>query len=167
MARNDKTIKSRTEKTYIDTQTGEVLSEETTTTFKVPQEPEFVKVYTEAMTARGLRDHHMTMIFFLVRKMTYDNMICLTPGARVRIGEAMGIQQATFRNYLNALLEKDVFRRTGHGEFMVNPTLIARGKFDEIQPRIERYYEIERVKTQKGREPGKVKGQGNLELVAD
>jgi len=164
MANNAKTIKHRTEKTTIDKQTGEVLSEETTTTYRFAQEPAFVKVYTEAMTELGLKSHHATMVHHLGHKMEYDNMLYLTPGMRVRMSEAMGIQVNTFNNYLNALLGLDVLRRIGHGEFMVNPTLVAKGKFEEIQPRFKKYYQIKQVKTQKGRAP---KPKEEAETVAE
>lgn len=164
MASNGKTIKHRTEKTIIDKQTGEVLSEETTTTYKFAQEPDFVKVYTVAMTELGLKAHHATMVHHIGQKMDYENMLYLTPGMRVRMGEAMGIQVGTFNNYLNALLGLDVLRRLGHGEFMVNPTLVARGKYEDIVPRIKKYYTIKQVKTQKGRTP---KPKEEAETVAE
>lgn len=153
MASDKKTVKKRTETIITDHTTGEVLNESSTTVFKVPQEPDFVKVYVDAFADIGLRDHHVTLLFQLVRKMTYENVIALTPGARVRIGEKLKIQQQTFRNYLGVLLEKDVFRRIGHGEFMVNPTYIARGKFEETEARQKTYYAIKQVKTKKGRTP--------------
>jgi hypothetical protein len=153
MARDKKTVKNRTETIITDHKTGEVLSQESTVTYKVPQEPDFVKVYIESFTDMGLRDHHVTLLFQLVRKMNYENVIALTPGARVRIGEKLKIQQQTFRNYLAVLLEADIFRRIGHGEFMVNPTYIAKARFEENVARQKIYYKIKQVKTKKGRTP--------------
>ena len=154
MANGNKTVKNRTEKTVVDLQTGEAVSQETTTTFKVSSEPDFVKVYVEPLADLvKLKGHHLMLLFQLARKLTYEGVVYLTPGGRIRIGEAIGIQPQTFRNYLNDLLEFDVIRRTGHSEFMVNPTIIARGQYQEIEARQQTYYKIERVKTKKGREP--------------
>lgn len=153
MPRSDKkTFKSRTETTTIDRQTGEVLNEQTTTTYKVPVEPDFVKLYIEAFTDElKLNGLHVMQIFHMVRRMNYENVITLTPGARVRICEAMGMSTSTFSNYLNDLLAKDVFRRIGHGEFIANPKYISRGKYEPV--RQDLYYKIERKKTRKGRTP--------------
>jgi hypothetical protein len=154
MASGKKTVKNRTEMTVTDHTTGEALSSEKTVTYRVPREPDFVKVYTgafkEVVTKKGC---HLAMFMLLVDKMGYENEIGLTPAGRVRICEALGIQAQTFRNHLNDLLERDVLRRTSHGEFIVNPTYIARGEFEKILPRIEAYNKIGRVKTKKGRAP--------------
>lgn len=166
MARSDqKTIRSRTETTTVDKQTGEVLNEQSTTTYKVPVEPEFVKLYVEAFTDElRLNGLHAQQIFHMVRRMDYDNVITLTPGARVRICEALRITVGTFNNYLNTLLEKDVFRRIGHGEFIANPKYISRGKYEPA--RQELYYKIPRVKTKPGRAPA-AKNQQEMDLTAE
>lgn len=153
MARNDtKTIKTRTERMVTDHTTGEILKEESTQTYKIPAEPDFVKLYIEAFTDElRLNGLHVMQIFHMVRRMNYENVITLTPGARVRISEAMGMSTSTFSNYLNDLLAKDVFRRIGHGEFVANPKYISRGKYEPV--RQDLYYKIERKKTRKGRTP--------------
>lgn len=166
MANRNKTVKNRTEHTIADLNTGQAVRHESTVTYKVAQGPDFVKVFIEAFTDElKLNGLHVMQIFHMARRMDYENVITLTPGARVRISEAMGMKVGTFRNYLNDLIELDVFRRISHGEFMMNPRYIAMGKFEEIEKRQERYYKIERVKTKEGRKPGQVKNQGNLELM--
>lgn len=167
MARaRDKTIRNRTETTVTDLTTGEAVRHEQTTVYRVPGEPEFVKLYIEAFTDElKLNGLHVMQIFHMVRRMDWNNVIVLSPGARVRICEALGMQVGTFNNYLNDLLDKDVFRRIGHGEFVANPKYIMIGKYEPT--RQELYYKIPRVRTRTGRKPGARKNQGALELVVE
>lgn len=152
MARGDKTIRHRTETTTVDGQTGEALRHESTVTYRVPGEPPFVKVYFEAFADELLLNGlHVMQIIHMVRRMDFDNVITLTPGVRVRISEALNMTVGTFNNYLNTLLEKDVFRRIGHGEFVANPKYISKGGY--VPARQDLYYKIARVKTRKGRTP--------------
>lgn len=166
MAQSDrKTVKNRTETRLVDQSTGEVLFSESTATYKVANGDAFVKLHTGAVIEIDLNGMHWRQLFQLLDRMDFDNVIALTPAARVRISEALKMSIGTFGNYLNDLMEKNVLRRTGHGEFMVNPRYFARGTATEIEQRQERYDKIKRVKTREGRKPEPKPDQGNLELM--
>lgn len=159
-----KTVRHRTENTVTDATTGEILSHESSTTYKVASESDYVKMYVEPMAELKLKPHLLALIYQMSRKLDYDNVVALTPGMRARFCEELKIQSQTFRNYLNDLLERDVFRRIGQGEFMANPKFMSKSKPQELDKRQEQYYSIRRVKTQKGRLPGQTKGQERFEF---
>ncbi|MNC32465.1 hypothetical protein D3C75_808200 [compost metagenome] len=148
---NSKVVSIRRETVQLDHQTGEVTKEASTNVFRLPAEPPYVKLYAHDLTQiLKLKDHHAVMILELVRKIDYDNLISLTPSARSRIAEKLGVKDQTFRNYLNELVKADVIRRLGHNEFEANPTLFARGDWAAIYER-QRAFTMTVSYTQKGR----------------
>lgn len=168
MPRSDrKTVKTHKETLVIDKATGEELASESTITYQVVNGAGFVKLHTAAVAELRLIGLHWQQLFQLLDRMDFENVVALTPAARVRISETLKMSVGTFGNYLNDLMEHNVLRRTGHGEFMVNPRYFARGTAQEIEVRQKRYDKIKRVKTKEGRKPGQTKNQGNLDLVTD
>lgn len=135
-SKGGKVLNFQRETTEVDRQTGEITKETTTNVYKMPSEPPYVKLYIEDLShLLNLKDHHAALILELIKKMDFENVITLTPSARDRISEKLKIQAQTFRNYLNELLKRDVFRRIGHNEFKANPELFARGSWTEIYER--------------------------------
>ncbi|MNL24015.1 hypothetical protein D3C87_1454330 [compost metagenome] len=107
-----------------------------------------------------LKDHHALLILELIRKMDFDNIITLTPSSRERISDKLGIQGQTFRNYLNALVKRDIFRRIGHNEFQANPHLFARGAWADVYERQQAFRMVvtyspkgKKIDTQIGEDP--------------
>lgn len=124
----------RTDRTVASADTGEVVSYETLTVSRLPVEPPFVKMYLDDLgrvldLPGGPRD----ILYALVRKMDYDGVISLTAAARQRICDAHGIKPQTFANYLQALMKADVIRMAGRGEFVMNPSLFARGAWEDVR----------------------------------
>lgn len=59
-------------------------------------------------------------------------MITLTSRSKKEIAERVGIKTQTFDNYLRKLVDAEIFKRIGRGEYQVNPTLFARGDWTDI-----------------------------------
>lgn len=64
--------------------------------------------------------------------MDYENMITLTSRSKKEIAERVGIKMQTFDNYLRKLVDAEIFKRIGRGEYKVNPNLFARGDWTDI-----------------------------------
>lgn len=116
--------------------TGEIHKVDKTNIYNLPSEPPFIKIYLEDI-ARILDLPHgpQTVLIALIRKLDYEGMISITPSARERIAKSLNIKVVTLNNYLTTLVDSEVLRRVGRGEYEVNPNLMSKGDWVETQKR--------------------------------
>ena len=112
---------------------GTVKQEQQQKIIQFPNEPPFIKLYIEDLTAilklpNGTKD----LLYSLLMKMDYENIVTLTSRSKKEIAERVGIKIQTFDNYLRKLVDAEVFKRIGRGEYKVNPNLFARGDWGNI-----------------------------------
>lgn len=120
----------------VNHETGQILHEEKTNVVRLPQEPPFVKLYLEDVAkVLELPQGPQSLLLALVRKLDFDGMISLTPTARDRISDTLKIKVTTFNNYLTTLVEREVLKRVGRGEYEMNPHLLAKGDWQAVQKR--------------------------------
>ena len=112
---------------------GTVKQEQQQKIIQFPNEPPFIKLSIEVLTAilklpNGTKD----LLYSLLMKMDYENIVTLTSRSKKEIAERVGIKIQTFDNYLRKLVDAEVFKRIGRGEYKVNPNLFARGDWGNI-----------------------------------
>ena len=125
--------------TVID-ENGTVRQKENIKIIQFPNEPPFIKLYIEDLTAvlklpNGTKD----LLYVLLMKMDYENIITLTSRSKKEIAERVGIKIQTLDNYLRKLVDSGIFKRIGRGEYKVNPNLFARGQWTEISRQREEW----------------------------
>ena len=121
------------ETTQVVDENGMVKQKQQTNLVQFPNEPPFIKLYIEDLTAilklpNGTKD----LLYSLLMKMDYENIVTLTSRSKKEIAERVGIKIQTFDNYLRKLVDAEVFKRIGRGEYKVNPNLFARGDWGNI-----------------------------------
>ena len=121
------------ETTKLVDEDGNIKQQQHTNIIQFPNEPPFIKLYIEDLTAilklpNGTKD----LLYSLLMKMDYENMITLTSRSKREIAERVGIKIQTFDNYLRKLVDAGIFKRIGRGEYKVNPNLFARGDWTNI-----------------------------------
>ena len=121
------------ETTTVTNEDGTIKQHQQTNIIQFPKEPPFIKLYIEDLTAilklpSGTKD----LLYSLLMKMDYENMITLTSRSKKEIASRVGIKIQTFDNYLRKLVDAKIFKRIGRGEYQVNPTLFARGDWTDI-----------------------------------
>lgn len=120
----------------VDNETGEIRYEEKSNIVRLAQEPPFIKLYLEDIARiLDLPQGPQAVLLALVRKLDWEGMISLTPSSRERISNALKIKVVTFNNYLTTLVEREVLRRVGRGEYEMSPHLMAKGDWQIIQKR--------------------------------
>lgn len=115
------------------TKEGIVREEENLRIARLPQESPFIKMYVEDLTAvlklpAGTKD----LLYCLLMKMDYENVITLTSRSKKEIAQKVGIKIQTFDNYLKKLVESGIFIRFARGEYKVNPKFFARGEWNKV-----------------------------------
>jgi Firmicute plasmid replication protein (RepL) len=121
------------ETTTVTNEDGTIEQKHHTNIIQFPNEPPFIKLYVEDLTAIfKLPDGTKDLLYSLLMKMDYENMITLTSRSKKEIAERVGIKIQTFDNYLRKLVDAEIFKRIGRGEYKVNPNLFARGDWTDI-----------------------------------
>lgn len=165
MGRSAKVVQLSTRET-VNAETGQVLRTEHESVLRLPQEPEYIKLYLQDLsTLLDVPAGPQSVLMALVRKLDYEGIITLSPASRERIATALNIKVHTLANYITALCDKGILRRTGRGEYEMNPHLMARGNWSDILKRRATFQMIVTYRADGTRTiTGGVETQGELPL---
>ncbi|WP_417216047.1 replication/maintenance protein RepL [Alcanivorax sp.] len=122
------------EKTTIDKNTGEVLSEEKSKVVRIPSEPSFIKLYVEDISKLyNLPRGTDKLLFELLKHMSYEGQICLNSGMKRIISEKLNIQNTrTIDNNLSRFVKSNILDRVETGVYIANPNLFGKGSWADI-----------------------------------
>lgn len=117
-----------------DTNTGEVLSDKTSTTvIEFPKEPSYVKLYIEDLCLlKGLNNPDQALLRLLLIRLDYDGYVTLSSRSREAIANTLGVTTKTLRNRLNRLVKSTLIKPTAQNEYMVNPNYFAKGSWKSV-----------------------------------
>ena len=133
MPREQKKIQKIHEKEFISQETGEVLASQTDTTYLIPTEPEFVKVYLQDIIyLHDMPTSYHAVLYELLKIMDYDNMISVTLGWKKRTAIKLDLNVGTVGNIISKLKQSNILERTDVGDYRANPSLFAKGKWIDI-----------------------------------
>jgi hypothetical protein len=134
---SSKKITKITETHLTDISTGEVLSKAEQQTYRIPQEPAYVKFYLEDIGhIHGLTKAESDVLFCLSRLIGWDGIVSISKTRFEKsIQPLIGIKHQTFKNTISKLVSKGIFTRAGRGELEANPFLFAKGEWSEVYKR--------------------------------
>ncbi len=132
-----KRITQVTETHLTDISTGEVLSTSEQQTYRLPQEPAYVKFYLEDIGhIHGLSKAESDVLFCLSRLIGWDGIVSISKTRFEKsIQPQISIKYQTFKNVISKLVSKGIFSRAGRGELEANPYLFAKGEWSEVYKR--------------------------------
>lgn len=120
----------------VNHETGQVVRDERERVLRLPQEPEYVKLYMKDLAhVLNIPVGPQGVLLALIRKMDWEGIISVTAASRERIAASLGIKVHTVANYITVLCQHEILRRIGRGEYEVNPHLMAKGDWSEILKR--------------------------------
>lgn len=126
-----------------DKHTGELEQISSEKVSYLPTEPPYVKLYLEDIAKlHGLTKSNSEVMHALFTKMDYEGIITLVSSSKQRIADSLGIRVQTINNTLQSLLKSDIIRRVGRGEFMFNPSIIAKGDWQSILKNRDKYIQL-------------------------
>ena len=138
-------------RTHLDTNTGEVLKEEKTNVVRLPQEPEFIKLYlADINKIFDLPKGCSPVLYEILKKMNYEGQIILNKYVKEECAKNANIVLSSFNNCITDLVKKDIIKRLGTGVYVANPHLFGKGSWAEISKQREFYLTVKY--TSKGKE---------------
>jgi len=119
--------------TIVDRNSGEVISEAATVRSS-STEPDFVKMYLHDVgrLCNLKKDTNKTLLA-LLRKMNYDNEVVLASTIKKELAEALKIKINTLEHAIGDLVKSGILYRVANNHYEINPLLIAKGSWKDIQ----------------------------------
>lgn len=120
--------------TIIDEQTGEILKTTNVESAYVASEPPYVKMYIDdIMRLKEMPGAAGKVLNVLVSNMSYGNVVVLLIDIKKLIMQATGLSIHTVNKSIAQLHKANILIRKGKSVYIVDPTLFARGKWDDIK----------------------------------
>jgi hypothetical protein len=129
-----KKISQIVEKANVNFETGEIKNETKVTVFQVNREPDYVKLYLKDIALLNeLPKGETGILFHLVTKMDYNGIVILISSTKKIIANELGISQNTVKAAVSHFVKKKIIIRVDRGLYRLNPFLIAKGDWSNIQ----------------------------------
>lgn len=125
--------------TTVDVTTGEILNQQATVRKKVATEPDYIKVYYQAMMAvNNIAEIPLDFLLALSAQIGYSNgervLFFNNKTTRNSIADLCHIGDNMVQKYIKRCVNKGVlFTTPDRGTYEVNPWLIAKGKWENIR----------------------------------
>lgn len=107
---------------------GERTRREIDYSYRIPVEPEFVKMYVDDVASLNhITGVHRAILCFMASLMDYDNKVVLSPEERKRWQVELGVAQSTVNNAISHLIRRGHIKKNGSGEYIVCPSMFSKG----------------------------------------
>lgn len=143
-----------TERMVFDKETGELI-EHTEDKYKVVSiEPNYVKLYIDAMSCFITGEEvgmETNLLLEMAKRMTYandaaPNQVAMVGSIKKGIAKQLNTSVSSIDVILNRLIKKDLIRRVGRGVYELNPIIFAKGPWSSIR-KIQIEWSEEGIKT--------------------
>lgn len=127
-----KVIKQSTE-TTIDSKTGEILEVTDRKEYKIPKEPDYIKLYIQDISFL-MNLPNNDVLFCLLKKMNYDGEVIIIKPIAEEICQLANLKNTEyFYKIIKKYCEKNILIKKDRGLYLMNPYYFGRGKWEDIQ----------------------------------
>jgi Firmicute plasmid replication protein (RepL) len=113
---------------------GELKEMKQSQVFSVEREPDYVKLYVDdVMKLSDIPKSASSVLFAIVRRMSYTNDIALYAPIKREIEAELGIKEVTLKKAIDLFIDKSILFRKARGLYTINPYLFGRGKWEDIK----------------------------------
>jgi hypothetical protein len=129
-----KLVSTTTNETY-DKETDEITKISQTKTNKGRlQEPDYVKLYLDDIEVLfRLPKNASNVLYSFLKRMSYKGVIYTNIAMKTEICKELQLKNVkSIDNHIAILVKQDIVKRVDRGTFIINPNLIAKGKWQDI-----------------------------------
>jgi len=136
-----KTINNLVVNTTIDNQTGEVIETQSSVSFKVEKEPDFVKLYLrDIVSLNNLPSGMSKILMLIIRQMNYNNVVVLISHTKDLICDELNVSRSYVNKCINEFNKKGILIRVVNPRtykemrsvYMLDPNLVGKGSWSDI-----------------------------------
>lgn len=129
-----KRITYQSSKSIIDSETGQIIEDVTIKQQIVNNEPAYVKMYiNDIVRLNNLPGASGKVLNVLVKNMSYANIVVLIKAIKDMILQETGLPINTINKSITQLTEVGILIRKERSVYIVDPTLFAKGKWEDIK----------------------------------
>lgn len=140
MSSEVKKINQLFEKSIVDGETGEILSQEINTAYTIPKEPDYIKLYIrDILYLQDMPENLTPFLMSLVKRMTYassdwGNCVVLNAAIRKVIQKECGYKaRQTVYNNTRKLIQGGILKEIVKDVYQLNPYIFGRGEWKDIE----------------------------------
>lgn len=140
MSSEVKKINQLFEKSIVDGETGEILSQEINTAYTIPKEPDYIKLYIrDILYLQDMPENLTPFLMALVKRMTYassdwGNCVVLNAAIRKVIQKECGYKaRQTVYNNTRKLIQGGILKEIANDVYQLNPYIFGRGEWKDIE----------------------------------
>lgn len=132
MNKNFKKVIKETTETKVDYNTGEITETTSKKEYKIPKEPDFVKLYIDDIC--DLIDlPNNDVLFCLLKKTNYDGEVTIIKPIAEQICKLANLKNVEyFYKLVKKYCEKNILIKKCRGLYVFNPYYFARGGWEDI-----------------------------------
>ena len=123
-----------------DSQTGEVISAKSKKVVKIPQEPDYVKLYLNAvMYISDMPEGISSVMSSILKRMPFADKkqkVVLTKSIKQDIAEELNVSESYVRKSIALLTKGNMILHTGSVRsccYIINPHIFGRGEWKDIE----------------------------------
>lgn len=140
MSSEVKKINQLFEKSIVDGETGEILSQEINAAYTIPKEPDYIKLYIrDILYLQDMPENLTPFLMSLVKRMTYassdwGNCVVLNAAIRKVIQKECGYKaRQTVYNNTRKLIQGGILKEIVKDVYQLNPYIFGRGEWKDIE----------------------------------
>lgn len=116
---------------YADYETGEVKAEEQRYTIEIEKNKEFAMFFGEKIgDYLRLNNQQKNVLALLSLNMELStNIVFITAPRRIEWANRIGISLQAFNNALKRLMDSQIIKKQGNGQYMINPAIYSKSNF--------------------------------------
>lgn len=100
----------------------------------IESELEHIKLYIEQLgQILGLQDSYRSILLHIAASVPDDGILSMTRYRKNRIASAVGCANRNIDNAISALIKNKILIRVARGEYELNPSLFAKGRWAELR----------------------------------
>lgn len=119
---------------FIDAETGAIKDVTRRQVTKQETEDNFLKLYVKDMSMLyELNRTEMCVLYELLRKTDYENIVSLNSYMRSKIAEDLNIKANTITIALKGLCNSSLIKKIALNTYLINPNVFARGNWSNVK----------------------------------
>lgn len=130
----DRKVYNQVTQTYVDKETGEMVSQSDIKMSRVEREPNFIKMYVDdILKIKEVPKASNDVLSVLLANMSYANIVVLIKPIKDIISQETGLKLNTINKAVQKLCDVGILIRRNRGVYIVDPNLFAKGKWENVK----------------------------------
>jgi hypothetical protein len=118
----------------IDVDTGEIIQITDQKTYRVSNEPDFIKLYlNDLVKLQNLPPSANNILYLLLQNMDYQNRIYITKSIKENVIKKLNISLSSLEKAVKGYIDKGLITKLDSSTYLTNPEIFGRGSWQNVK----------------------------------